>query len=310
MLIFPNLERGQHRLQAAAPPRRRHGDRPDPGRHAPARARAGARRRRAGHRQHGRGGGGGRAGTQPVRGAGDRRAHERGADNLLETLSAVAPRAATSSPEGIQRWRHRRSRRTTPGCRAPRRPGSHARRATVHWNLVAPELIQHADPPRRRRARRHGPVRRRDVAAHRPLAERQVRREGAGSARRDVDWGKVNQPITPRALRHAARRRAAVSRRQRRAVRAGPLLRRRSGVPPRPCATCRRTRGTWRSCATCSSARERRELADVRAELHRAARAGVPGGSRAARHAHRHVHRARTSPSARSSSAARATPAS
>ena len=32
---LPELERGQHRLQAAAPPRRRDGDRPDPGRHAP-----------------------------------------------------------------------------------------------------------------------------------------------------------------------------------------------------------------------------------------------------------------------------------
>ena len=71
---------------------------------------------------------------------------------------------------------------TTPSsCRA--RSGSRRRDSSptgeVHWNLVAPELIQHAVAPRRRRVRRHGTVRRRHVAAHRPLAERQVRRQGA-----------------------------------------------------------------------------------------------------------------------------------
>ena len=49
---------------------------------------------------------------------------------------------------------------------------------------------------------------------------------------------------------------------------------------------------------------------DVRAELHGAARAGDAGRSGAPRHADRHVHRAQLRASARSSSAARATPAS
>ena len=50
---LPEPERGQHRLQAAEPPRRRDGDRTDPRRHESPGARARARRRRAGHREHG-----------------------------------------------------------------------------------------------------------------------------------------------------------------------------------------------------------------------------------------------------------------
>ena len=61
VLIFPEPERRQHRLQAAASPRRRDGDRSDPRRHAPSRARARAGRRRAGHREHGGRGRHGRA---------------------------------------------------------------------------------------------------------------------------------------------------------------------------------------------------------------------------------------------------------
>ena len=78
----------------------------------------------------------------------------------------------------------------------------------VHWNLVAPELIQHADAPRRRPARRHGPVRRRHRAAHRPLAERQVRRARIRRRRRTSTGARSISRFTERAVRHAARRRA------------------------------------------------------------------------------------------------------
>ena len=160
--------------------------------------------------------------------------------------------------EAIARWRLQHEphagRRTARAQPDARRAGAH----TAGRRALEPRRARAArgrDSPRRGRARRHGPVRRRDGAAHRPLAQRQVRRARIRRPRTDVDWGKVNQPFAAGAVRDAAQRRAAVSERARRAVRAGSLLRRRSEVPPRRCATSRRARGTWRSCGTCSSAR-------------------------------------------------------
>ncbi len=66
---FPELERGQHRVQVVEPPGRRDGDRADPRRNESAGARARAWRRRAGHRQHGRGRRGRRAGAILLHGA-------------------------------------------------------------------------------------------------------------------------------------------------------------------------------------------------------------------------------------------------
>ena len=80
------------------------------------------------------------------------------------------------------------------------------------------------------------------------------------SSEKDVDWGKVNQPISPEKFELLLADVRAYLERARRAVR----RRISTAAPTRRiacrCATCRRTRGTWRSCGTCSSARSRREL--------------------------------------------------
>ena len=79
--------------------------------------------------------------------------------------------------EAMRPWRLRRSRTTTPDdrTRRPRRAGLRPA-GSVHWNLVAPELIEHAVRRGEGELAEMGPFVRRHGAAHRPLAERQVRR--------------------------------------------------------------------------------------------------------------------------------------
>ena len=74
------------------------------------------------------------------------------------------------------------------------------------------------------------------------------------SSEGDVDWGKVNQPFTDEQFETLLADVRAYLNGQRRAVRPGSLLRRRSEVSPVRALRARRTRGTWRSCGTCSSA--------------------------------------------------------
>ncbi|MBA3671158.1 MAG: phosphoenolpyruvate carboxykinase (ATP), partial [Gemmatimonadaceae bacterium] len=67
---------------------------------------------------------------------------------------------------------------------------------TIHWNLVAPELIQHAIRRGEGQLADMGPF----VAVTAPHTGRSpndkfVVRDPASEA--DVDWGKVNQPISP-----------------------------------------------------------------------------------------------------------------
>jgi len=71
-----------------------------------------------------------------------------------------------------------------------------APRGSVHWNLVAPELVQWAIRRREGELADMGPF----VANTAPHTGRSpndkfVVREGSTEA--DVDWGKINQPITP-----------------------------------------------------------------------------------------------------------------
>ena len=89
------------------------------------------------------------------------------------------------------------------------------------------------------------------------------------------------------AVRRAARRRPRAPQRASRALRAGPLRRRRPGATGSRCASSPRTPGTRSSSATCSSAPAPAELAGFAPELHRPPRARVPGRPGAARHPHR-----------------------
>src|SRR4051812_15725457 len=71
-----------------------------------------------------------------------------------------------------------------------------APRGTVHWNLIAPELIQAAIRREEGELADMGPF----VAVTAPHTGRSpndkfVVREA--SSEKDVDWGKVNQPISP-----------------------------------------------------------------------------------------------------------------
>ena len=117
-------------------------------RHASPRARARARRRRAGHRQHGRRRRGRCAGALAPVGAAlrrDPRAGDRGTPAAAALLRSADDR--------------RTARR--PGAAAPRDGPLESRRARAD---------RARDPARRRTARRHGAVPRRHGAAHRPLA--------------------------------------------------------------------------------------------------------------------------------------------
>ncbi len=78
----------------------------------------------------------------------------------------------------------------------------------VHWNLTAPVLIQAAIRRDEGQLADMGPF----CAVTSPHTGRSpndkfVVKEAASAG--DVDWGKVNQPITDDTLRDAARRRAA-----------------------------------------------------------------------------------------------------
>ena len=90
----------------------------------------------------------------------------------------------------------------------------------------------------------------------------------------DVDWGKVNQPISPEHSTCCSPTCGSTSTRSSELFVEDLYCGADPGVPPLRALRVARTRGTWRSCGTCSSARELGELATLRAELHRAARAG------------------------------------
>ena len=140
----------------------------------------------------------------------------------------------------------RASGSTRRGCR---------RRGEVHWNLVAPALVEAAVRRGEGELADMGPFVRRHGAAHGPLPERQVRREGAGDgSRRRLGQG---QPAlrSPRSSTSCCDDvRAYLNGRDELFVQdlycgADPKYRLSRALRDR------RTRGTWRSCATCSSAR-------------------------------------------------------
>ena len=133
----------------------------------------------------------------------------------------------------------RRRRASTTTCSSPRwcRPPSPAARATLGQGGALPRL--------------HRP-------AHRPQPQGQVRRPRAlGRAARLVGEQRADGA---RALRAAARRHARPHPR-RRALRAGPLRRRRPRLPAERPRRSPSSPGTASSSATCCAARSRAELA-------------------------------------------------
>ena len=188
--------------------------------------------------------------AEPTPAAPSHDADTRITNGLLEVVTAMATLSQPQRRQRVERSRGRgglKAQGLAPDGRGPLEP----RRAR-------------ADPGRRSAAARaSSPTWDRSVAVTSPHTGRSpndkfVVKEPSSDG--DVDWGKVNQPMHRRALRDAARRRARLSERARRAVRAGSLLRRRSGVPPVGPLRHARTRGTWRSCGTCSSAPTSTEL--------------------------------------------------
>ena len=101
---------------------------------------------------------------------------------------------------------------------------------TVHWNQSAPVLYEHAVRRRRGRTRPRRQLRRqhrRASPAARPRDKYIVEEPGTKDT---VDWGKINQPVSPEPVRQPAPAHARLSPGPR-AVRPGPLRRRRSGIP-------------------------------------------------------------------------------
>ena len=99
----------------------------------------------------------------------------------------------------------------------------------VHWNLTAPYLYEHAIRARRRRARAWRRLCRQYRPSYRPLAARQIHRQRARHQRHGL-VGQHQPADRPRALRQPAAADARLSAGPR-AVRAGPLCRRRPGIP-------------------------------------------------------------------------------
>ena len=123
----------------------------------------------------------------------------------------------------------------------------------VNWNLIAPELMRAAAQRGEGEFAAMGPF----VAVTSPHTGRSpndkfVVKESTSEA--DVDWGKVNQPYSPEHYRALLGDVREYLDKQEELFVEGSLLRRRSGLPAVSVAMSRRTRGTWRSCATCSSA--------------------------------------------------------
>ena len=162
----------------------------------------------------------------------------------------------------------------------------------VHWNHVAPSLIQHAIRRDEGQLADMGPF----VAVTAPHTGRSpndkfvVKEPGS---EKDVDWGKVNQPMTPE---HFETLLADVQ---------GYLDERDElfvqdlycGADPKYRLAVRYVSPNAWHMAFVRNMFIRPDVAGaegLRAELHRAARAGVPGRSGEARHAHRHVHRAQS----------------
>ena len=100
----------------------------------------------------------------------------------------------------------------------------------VHWNLPTAVLYEHAIRRDEGRAGGRRAARLPDRRAHRPVAQRQVRRARSRRAKAHVAWGKVNRPHRRGAVRRAQARHARAPRRTR-ALRAGPVCRRRPGLP-------------------------------------------------------------------------------
>ena len=220
--------------------------------------------------------------TQPAEPAAARNTPVNGIapDSLLEVMSAYGntdATAARSSRTAGQRldWKHRGS----------------SLDGEVHWNLVAAVLIQNAARRSEGDFAEMGPF----VAVTSPHTGRSpndkfVVREP--QSERDVDWGKVNQPFIAGEVRDAACGRARLSER----AATSCSFRISIAVPTRSTgcrsATCRRARGTWRSCETCSSAptspSSRRSI--------RTSRCCTRRSSRPIRHKHgtrtQHLHRA------------------
>ena len=127
-----------------------------------------------------------------------------------------------------------------------------APRGEVHWNLIAPELFRAAARRDEGEFAEMGPF----VAVTTPHTGRSPNDKFVvkePTSERDVDWGKVNQPLSAEKFelllndvkRYLNDRRSCSSRISTVAPIHHTACR---------CATSRRTRGTWRSCATCSSA--------------------------------------------------------
>ena len=159
----------------------------------------------------------------------------------------------------------------------------------VHWNLVAPELMHAAARRGEGELADMGPF----VAVTAPHTGRSpndkfVVREPATED--DVDWGKVNQPFTPDNF-------ATLLADVRAYLNAQPELFVQDlycGADPAHRLSVRYVLpNAWHAAFVRNMfiRPDAARAADVRPELHGAARAGVPGRPGAPRHAHRHVHR-------------------
>ena len=183
---------------------------------------------------------------------------------------------------------------TTPQSGTGRQGGLEAQGLTptgnVHWNLIAPELIQHAVRRMEGRLADMGPF----CAVTSPHTGRSpndkfVVKEPGSEA--DVDWGKVNQPITPE---HFNTLRSDVQEYldEQPELFVEDLY---CGADPKYRLSVRYVSpNAWhmafvRNMFIRPEASATRRL---RAQLHGAPRARVPGRSRTPRHAHQHVHRA------------------
>ena len=149
----------------------------------------------------------------------------------------------------------------------------------VHWNLIAPELMQAAARRGEGEFAGDGPVRRRHDAAHRPLAERQVRREGTDRRRRTWTGERSTSPIRPRTTTLLlADVREYLNGRDELFVE--DLY---CGADPAYRLSVRYVSpNAWHMAFVRNMfiRPEHHRAADVRSELHGAARAGVPGRSR------------------------------